>query len=372
MVITGFSFVFFLVMLDVGNVFTTVIYGTFGVSTDNAISTISSMIMPEGMSKLSAAIEILPTNALIFLQGATVTLFACLLLLAFVTLSFVLVKRTMILFIAGLLGPFAGLAFAIPGAESYTGKWAKTVAHHAVLPAILAFFIGIAIKGGDLIGDFVQSLGPANMKLFEIIEFQNGGIRLSDIVVIIWVVIFVHYGATTAIKTEYTEDAINLAKGVGEKVKGFFQPALSKTAIFAGVGGAATGAFGGTAAAVTWGAAGYKGLGFGYNATEQKIMELGKKPLETTKKRLGLTVSSLAYDHEGKPKWWNVSEKLTRSETKLDQAIAAKKSKKELSLKERAAEDFKVDADNFLAERGGDKTKLTPVDRAKYDQLRGF
>lgn len=94
-----------------------------------------------------------------------------------------------------------------------------------------------------------------------------------------WVVSCVYFGATHAIKTEYTEDAIGLAKGVGEKVKGFFQPALSKTAIFAGVGGAATGAFGGTAAAVTWGVAGYKGAGMAYNATEHKIMEIGKKRL---------------------------------------------------------------------------------------------
>lgn len=150
-VITGLSFVFFLVMLDVGNILTSVIYKTFGgsnITVNNAASIISKMILPQGISNISGAIRALPTNAMAFLSGATITLFAGLLLLAFVSLSFVLVKRTIILVISGILGPFAGLAYAIPGAESYTGKWAKTVAHHAILPAILAFFIGVAIQGG--------------------------------------------------------------------------------------------------------------------------------------------------------------------------------------------------------------------------------
>lgn len=93
------------------------------------------------------AVKKVSTNAMIFLAGATATALHGLLLLAFVTLSFVLLKRTVILLLAALFGPFAGLAYAIPGAESYTGKWAKTIFHHALLPAILAVFIGIGMQG---------------------------------------------------------------------------------------------------------------------------------------------------------------------------------------------------------------------------------
>lgn len=98
-----------------------------------------------------------------FLSGATVTLLAGMLLLAFVSLSFVLVKRTIILVIAGILGPFAGLAYAIPSTQSYTEKWAKTVAHHAVLPAILAFFLTIAVRGGEILRGFLVGLGDGNI-----------------------------------------------------------------------------------------------------------------------------------------------------------------------------------------------------------------
>lgn len=99
------------------------------------------MILPGGIDKVPEVVQVLSTDTTTFLSGAAVTMLSGLLLLAFVSLSFVLIKRVIILVVAGILGPFAGLAYAIPGAQSYTEKWAKTVAHHAVLPAILAFFL---------------------------------------------------------------------------------------------------------------------------------------------------------------------------------------------------------------------------------------
>jgi len=58
--------------------------------------------------------------------------------------------------------------------------------------------------------------------LFAIANFQDGGVHLSDMAVLIWVVSCVYFGATKAISTEYTESAISAAKGLGNKVKGFF------------------------------------------------------------------------------------------------------------------------------------------------------
>lgn len=52
-VITGFSFVFFLVMLDIGNILTSVLYGTFGSGPNDAISKIADMILPGGIDNLS-------------------------------------------------------------------------------------------------------------------------------------------------------------------------------------------------------------------------------------------------------------------------------------------------------------------------------
>jgi len=83
-----------------------------------------------------------------------ITLLAGLLLLAFVSLTFVLFKRTLILVIAAIIGPFAGFAYTFPQFESYTKKWAETVIHHAFIPAILAFFLGIALQGAELIRKF--------------------------------------------------------------------------------------------------------------------------------------------------------------------------------------------------------------------------
>lgn len=296
MLITGFSFVFFLVMLDLGNILTGVIYGTLtsGTTQNNVIAQIKADILPGGIDKLSDAVKVLPTDAMTFLSGAMVTLLVGLLLLAFVSLTLVLLKRTIVLLIAGILGPFAGLAYAIPQTQSYTEKWVKTVVHHAILPAILAFFITIAIRGADLLKGFFEKPG-VNMKLFPIVDFPNGGVHLSDLAVVIWIVALISFGATHAIKTEYTEDAIGLAKGLGDKVKGFFQPALAKTAMIAGVGGAATGAFGGTAAAVAWGAGGYKLAGMGYNATEQKIMAIGKEAIHLTGTRAKLAAKGALF-----------------------------------------------------------------------------
>lgn len=158
--ITAFSFVFFLVMLDIGNILTSVIYGIAsggGVEFGNVVETLSRAMVPNGIENISDGIKMFPSNATLLFSGATVVLFTGLLLLSFLSLSFVLISRTVILVIVAILGPFAGLAYSIPGAESYTGKWAKTVAHHALLPAILAFFIGLAFQGANLITTFFQT-----------------------------------------------------------------------------------------------------------------------------------------------------------------------------------------------------------------------
>lgn len=103
-----------------------------------------------------------------------------------------------------------------------------------------------------------------------------------------WIGTCLYFGSTKAISTEYTEQAIGLAKNVGHRVQSFFQPALEKTALIAGVGGTAVGAFGGTAQGVMAFGGAYKGAGWAYNKTEAKILEVGKTALELTGTRAKL------------------------------------------------------------------------------------
>lgn len=116
-------------------------------------------MVPHGIENIAQGIKALPSSVMILLSQGTVVFFTGLLLLSFLSLSFVMIMRTVILITAAILGPFAGLAYAIPGAESYTGTWAKTVAHHALLPAILAFFLGLAYQGAEKITIFFRTTG---------------------------------------------------------------------------------------------------------------------------------------------------------------------------------------------------------------------
>lgn len=60
-----------------------------------------------------------------------------------------MIQRTFVLIVAAFVGPFAGFAYAFPKTQSFTTKWAVTLAHHAILPAIIAFFIGLAVVGAE-------------------------------------------------------------------------------------------------------------------------------------------------------------------------------------------------------------------------------
>lgn len=115
MAIVSLSFVFFLVMLDLGNIFTDLMYGVFGnIKADTAIQVISSMILPGGIEKLSNSVAAISNDAVVVLNGLFVMILSGVLLLSFLTLAFVMVKRTLILIVAAFVGPFAGLAFVHP------------------------------------------------------------------------------------------------------------------------------------------------------------------------------------------------------------------------------------------------------------------
>lgn len=90
-------------------------------------------------------------------------------------------------------------------------------------------------------------MGDGDPVLFPIVNYAGGGIHLSDLMVILWMVSLIYYGAAKAISTDYTQVAIRFANNIGGKVKGFFEPALRSTGMIAAVGGAATGAYSGAA-----------------------------------------------------------------------------------------------------------------------------